>query len=186
MKAQDGEFFTRLSHQQTPKILWIGCSDSRVPVNQITGSLPGEVFVHRNIANIVAHGDLNCLAVMYYAVAVLKVEHIVVCGHYGCGGVMAAMETQPHGLIDDWLLPIKDIIRLHEEELAAVPAERRADVLCELNVKAQLRYAADSDIVKAAWQRGQRLTLHGWIYGIRDGIIRELMRVDGEGDELHT
>ncbi|MCH9758135.1 MAG: carbonate dehydratase [Proteobacteria bacterium] len=178
VKQQDPDFFNRLSKQQKPKILWIGCSDSRVPANQIIGLPPGEVFVHRNIANVVAHSDLNCLSVVHYAVEVLAVEHIIVCGHYGCGGVAAAMDDAQYGLIDNWLHHIKDISRIYAETLANTPKEKRADVLCELNVREQLKNVAESSVVKKAWEQGKELTLHGWIYSIKDGLIRKLERIE--------
>ena len=176
MKEQDATFFSRLACRQMPKILWIGCSDSRVPANQIVGLPPGEMFVHRNIANVVVHSDLNCLSVMHYAVEVLCVQHIIVCGHYGCGGVAAAMEDKQHGLIDNWLHHIKDVRRMHAEMLAQTPTRERLDVLCELNVREQLQNVAGSSVVRAAWHR-RPLELHGWIYDIQDGIIKELQTI---------
>lgn len=174
MKKQEADFFTRLSHQQKPEILWIGCSDSRVPANQIINLPPGEIFVHRNIANVVVHSDLNCLSVIHYAVQVLQVKHIIVCGHYGCGGILAAMDNKEHGLIDNWLQHIREVSRIHAVALAAAPAEKRADLLCELNVKEQLRHVAGISAIKDAWRQGQDLTLHGWVYSIRDGILQRL------------
>lgn len=172
---RDPEFFPKLSQQQEPDYLWIGCSDSRVPANEIVGLLPGELFVHRNVANVVVHSDLNCLSVLQYAVEVLGVRHIMVVGHYGCGGVRAAMENRDHGLIDNWLRNIKDIYYRHRKEVDAAPTdEERVDRLCELNVVEQVAHVCHTTIVQNAWQRGQELHVHGWIYSIRDGIVRDL------------
>ncbi|MCO1335384.1 carbonate dehydratase [Microbulbifer sp. OS29] len=180
--AQDPEFFQRLSRLQVPKYLWIGCSDSRVPANEIVGMAPGELFVHRNIANVVVHTDFNCLSVLQYAVEVLKVEHVVVCGHYGCGGVQAAMGHSECGLVDNWLRHIKDVYARHRQELESLDKESRSARLCELNVMAQVQNLAMTKIVQHAWDRNQRLSLHGWIYDIRDGLIRDLgMRMDDRG-----
>jgi carbonic anhydrase len=171
----DPEFFQRLSRQQAPEYLWIGCADSRVPANQITGLLPGEVFVHRNVANLVVHADLNCLSVIQYAVEVLKVRHIIVCGHYGCGGVKAAMQNVELGLIDNWLRNIKDIYVKHQPELEALPdGDARVDRLCELNVIEQVFNVCHTTIVQKAWKRGQPLAVHGWVYGLEDGLIKDL------------
>ncbi|MCB1785800.1 MAG: carbonate dehydratase [Gammaproteobacteria bacterium] len=175
VKERDPEFFTRLCKQQAPDYLWIGCSDSRVPANEIINLPPGEVFVHRNIANVVVHTDLNCLSVIQFAVEVLKVRHIIVCGHYGCGGVRAALEDGDHGLIDNWLRHIKDVGRFNADRLAALEPDQRADTLCELNVIEQVTNVCNTTIVKNAWQRGADLTVHGWIYGIRDGILKSLV-----------
>lgn len=168
-------FFKQLSEQQAPKYLWIGCSDSRVPANEIINLPPGEVFVHRNVANIVGHTDFNCLSVIQYAVEVLKVQHIIVCGHYGCGGVTAAMESKAHGLIDNWLQHIRDIYRSHNEQLKAIedPIARK-DRLCELNVIEQVANVCNTTIVSNAWESGQKLHVHGWIYRLEDGILRDL------------
>lgn len=175
MRASDPEFFTGLTAQQSPKYLWIGCSDSRVPANTIIGLAPGEVFVHRNVSNIVVHTDFNCLSVIQYAVEVLKVEHIIVCGHYGCGGVRAAMETREFGLIDNWLRHVKDVYVENEAELAAIAdAGKRLDRLCELNVEAQVAHVCQTTIVLGAWRAGRELAVHGWIYSIEDGLIRDL------------
>lgn len=175
MTAQDPEFFTKLSTQQNPDYLWIGCADSRVPANQIVGQRPGEVFVHRNVANVVVHSDLNCLSVIQYAVEVLKVDHIIVCGHYGCGGVQAAMQNQENGLIDNWLRHLKDIYREHQRELDAInDEETRFRRFCELNVIHQVYNVCHTTIVQRAWQNKQELHVHGWIYGIHDGIIHDL------------
>ncbi|MGB9428585.1 MAG: carbonate dehydratase [Gammaproteobacteria bacterium] len=169
------DFFQKLERQQAPKYLWIGCSDSRVPANQIMGLMPGEVFVHRNISNVVAHNDLNCLSVIQYAVEALKVEHIIVCGHHGCGGVQAAWRGAQLGLIDNWLRHIQDVKKLHFDELNALKDEhRQLDRLCELNVIEQARHVCRSTIVQDAWARGQSLTVHGWVYGLQDGLLRDL------------
>ena len=181
IKAQDPDFFERLSHQQAPKYLWIGCADSRVPANQITGLDPGEVFVHRNIANLVVHTDLNLLSVLQYAVEYLKVKHVIVCGHYGCGGVAAAYDNKSFGLIDNWLRNIKDTYHRHQTEVEAQPnREARIDRLCELNVTAQVSRVAQTPIVQNAWQRGQSLSVHGWIYSIKDGLLKDMnVRISG-------
>ncbi len=174
IKRRDPAFFNKLSTQQAPEYLWIGCSDSRVPANDIVGLLPGELFVHRNIANVVVHTDLNCLSVIQYAVDVLRVKHIIVCGHYGCGGVRAALEARDHGLIDNWLRHIKDVYRCHREQLDALPVDQRAEVLCELNVLEQVANVCHTTIVQNAWDSGRALSVHGWIYSIRDGILKDL------------
>lgn len=174
IKTEDPHFFEKLSSQQQPEYLWIGCSDSRVPSNQIIGLMPGEVFVHRNVANIVIQTDLNCQSVIQFAVDVLQVKHIMVVGHYGCGGVRAALDGSQHGLIDNWLSSLKGICITHRDELAAVDGERRVDLLCELNVKAQVANVARTRIVQNAWLRGQQLDIHGWIYSVRDGLLRDL------------
>lgn len=173
--TRDSRFFEKLSKQQSPKYLWIGCSDSRVPANEIVGLLPGELFVHRNVSNLVVHTDMNCLSVMHYAVTVLKVEHIIVCGHYGCGGVAAAMEFRPHGLIDNWLRNVRDTYYHYEKELEAIPdPAKRINRLCEINVVSQVYNVCNTTIVQEAWNAGQSLTVHGWIYGIEDGLLRDL------------
>ena len=183
--TDDPEFFERLAAQQTPEYLWIGCSDSRVPANQVTGLAPGEVFVHRNIANVVAHSDFNCLSVVEFAVAILKVKHIIVCGHYGCGGVGAALKDHHLGLIDNWLRHIRDVRQKHDEELAAIESDAvRIDRLCELNVMEQVSNVCHSTTVQQAWERGQDLTVHGWIYGLRDGLIKDLDVSFTRGDEI--
>lgn len=175
MTAQDSEFFIELSKQQRPKYLWIGCSDSRVPANQIIAQQPGEIFEHRNIANVVVHSDLNCLSVIQYAVEVLKVEHIIVCGHYGCGGVQAAMSNQEYGLLDNWLHHIKDVYSKNRVELDAISDEdSRLKRFCELNVIQQVYNVCQTTIVQHVWQRGDNLKVHGWIYGLHDGIIHDL------------
>ncbi len=170
----DPQFFSRLSHLQTPEILWIGCSDSRVPANQITGLTPGEVFVHRNIANVVVHTDLNALSVIEFAVDMLKVKHIIVCGHYGCSGVKAALNNTRIGLVDNWLRHIKDVRDAHGAYLGAVLPAKQHDALCELNVIEQVRHVAQTTVLQDAWARGQDLTIHGWVYGIEDGFLRDL------------
>ncbi|MGJ8633197.1 MAG: carbonate dehydratase [Luteolibacter sp.] len=174
MRESDPEFFERLAQQQTPKYLWIGCSDSRVPANQITGLPPGEVFVHRNVANVVQETDFNVLAVLQYAVDVLKVTDIIVCGHYGCGGVEAALDNFRHGLIDNWLSPIRALTRGHREELATLSHDAKLDRLCELNVLSQSRHVARTTIVEDAWLRGQKICIHGWIYRLDQGILTPL------------
>mgnify|MGYP003334407769 FL=1 len=175
MAAQDPGFFERLSSIQTPSILWIGCSDSRVPANQITGHQPGEVFVHRNVANVVVHTDLNCLAVLQYAVDVLQVRHIIVCGHYGCGGVKAALESRQLGLIDNWLRHVEDVREAHAASLAEIDDdEKRWDRLCELNVIEQVLHVSQTTVMRDVWARGQEVTVHGWIYRLQDGGLRDL------------
>ena len=172
---RDPTFFTRLETIQAPEFLWIGCSDSRVPANEIVGLDPGELFVHRNVANVVVHTDLNCLSVLQFAVDVLKVKHVIVCGHYGCGGIHAALEKQSHGLIDNWLRHVQDVERDYEHELALIadPASKE-NRLCELNVCEQVRNIARTTIVQDAWRRGHDVELHGWIYGLKDGLITDL------------
>jgi len=171
----DPEYFSRLERQQSPEYLWIGCSDSRVPANQITGLAPGEVFVHRNIANVVVHTDLNCLSVIQFAVDILKVRHIILCGHYGCTGVHAAMTKHRIGLSDNWLRHVQDVAGKHEGELAKVKNEdARHRRLCELNVREQVRNTAECTAVQEAWERGQNLELHGWIYDLKDGLLHDL------------
>lgn len=174
-RAQDPHFFARLSQQQAPKYLWIGCSDSRVPANQIVDLPPGEVFVHRNVANVVVHADLNCLAVMQFAVDVLEVEHIMVVGHYGCGGVQAVLDGERLGLVDNWLRHVGDVMQKHRESLMSIaqPESRQAR-LCELNVIEQVVNVCQSTVVRNAWERGQCLAVHGWCYGLSDGRLREL------------
>ena len=174
MQQIDGGFFGKLTQLQSPEYLWIGCSDSRVPANQIVGLLPGEVFVHRNIANVVVHTDLNCLSVIQYAVDVLKVKHIMVVGHYGCGGVKAALDRDRVGLVDLWLRHVQDVHLRHVSKVDALAPELRHDRLCELNVIEQVANVAQTIVVQDAWQRGQCLTVHGWIYGLKDGVIRDL------------
>lgn len=178
IKEEDPDFFSKLSKQQSPDYLWIGCSDSRVPANQIVGLAPGDVFVHRNIANVVVHTDLNCLSVVQYAVEVLQVKHIIICGHYGCGGVKAALEHHEHGLIDNWLRHIKDVHRFHRADLEGLPHEEKFDRLCELNVLEQMGNICDTTIIQDAWRRDADLTIHGWIYSIEDGILRKLSTIE--------
>ena len=184
IRAQDPGFFERLSKQQTPKYLWIGCSDSRVPANQILGLDPGEVFVHRNISNLVLHSDMNCLSVMQFAVDVLKVEHIMIVGHYGCGGVGAALKGDRLGLIDNWLRYIGDTLERHQAIIDATPPAGRHDRLCELNVIEQVANACHTTIVRDAWERGQALTVHGWCYGLSDGHLHDLGMAVGRFDRL--
>jgi len=174
LKQKHPDFFSQLSSQQAPEYLWIGCSDSRVPANEIVDLPPGEVFVHRNIANVVVHTDLNCLSVIQYAVDVLNVKHIIVCGHYGCGGIKAAMESKQHGLIDNWLRHIKDVYRFNADKLDHLSGTEKLDSLCELNVLEQVINVCNSTIVQNAWERGAELSVHGWIYSINDGILRDL------------
>ena len=182
---QDPTFFETLSRQQAPKFLWIGCSDSRVPANQIVGLLPGELFVHRNVANVVVHTDLNCLSVLQYAVEVLKVQHIIVCGHYGCGGVQAALENRQLGLIDNWLRHIQDVRNKHAAQLGQLAdQESRLRRLCELNVIEQVVNVSQTTIVQNAWAAGQELAVHGWIYGLHNGLLRELGISVGGQDQV--
>ncbi|MBI1255983.1 MAG: carbonate dehydratase [Chloroflexi bacterium] len=185
MTARDPNFFEGLSAQQAPEYLWIGCADSRVPANEIIGLPPGEVFVHRNIANVVIHTDLNCLSVIQYAVEVLKVKHIIVCGHYGCGGVAAAMQTREFGLIDNWLRHLKDIYLKHEDDLDIISDDRqRFDHFCEINVVEQVYHVCQTTIVQGAWRRGQELAVHGWIYGLHDGLLQDLNLTVSSADEI--
>jgi carbonic anhydrase len=172
--AEDPEFFAALVERQTPEYLWIGCSDSRVPANQIVGLPPGDVFVHRNVANVVVHTDLNCLSVLQYAVDVLAVKHVIVCGHYGCGGVKAALEGSRHGLVDNWLRHVMDVGEKYAEELASLPEESRLARLCELNVIEQAMNVCQTTVVEDVWARGQKLTVHGLVYGLHDGLLRDL------------
>jgi carbonic anhydrase len=168
-------FFARLAAQQAPEYLWIGCSDSRVPANEIVGLLPGELFVHRNVANLVIHTDLNCLSVLQFAVDVLRVKHVIVCGHYGCGGVRAALSTERLGLIDNWLRHVQDVRERHASHVSDIDdLDTRVDRLCELNVIEQVTHVCETTIVQDAWARGQSLTVHGWIYGLHDGRLRDL------------
>jgi carbonic anhydrase len=175
IRARDPEFFPTLSRQQSPEYLWIGCSDSRVPANEIVNLLPGEMFVHRNIANVVVHTDLNCLSVMQFAVDVLKVKHVIVCGHYGCSGVRAALRCERIGLADNWIRHVQDVSEKHRACVDAVHGEAaRTNILCELNVIEQVGNVCQTTIVRDAWDRGQAVTVHGWIYGLKDGLIRNL------------
>jgi carbonic anhydrase len=175
VQVHDPDFFRKLSHQQSPSYLWIGCSDSRVPANQIVGLLPGELFVHRNVANLVVHTDLNCLSALQFAVDVLKVKHIIVCGHYGCGGVRAALRDERLGLVDNWLRHVRDVQQKHAARLDAIGEEvQRWDRLCELNVIEQVLNVCQTTVVQDAWQRGQDVAVHGWIYKVQDGLLRDL------------
>jgi len=181
MLKEDAEYFDRLSHLQTPEFLWIGCSDSRVPANEITGTQPGEIFVHRNIANMVVHTDVNLLSVLEFAVVHLKVKHVIVCGHYGCGGIKAAMTNHDYKqVLNMWLRNIKDVYRLHRKELDAIAdEEKRADRLTELNVQEQVMHLAKTSIIQRAWKHEQRPQLHGWVYGLKDGIIKPVFEMNG-------
>jgi carbonic anhydrase len=184
VNKDDPEFFERLAHQQRPGYLWIGCADSRVPANEIVDLLPGELFVHRNVANMVVHTDLNCLSVMQFAVDVLKVRHIIVVGHYGCSGVQAALQKKRLGLIDNWLRHIQDVHGKHQESVSALPdTAAQVDRLCELNVIEQVANVCQTSIVLDAWERGQDLAVHGWIYGLQDGLIRDLRMTVSSPDE---
>ena len=176
VKQQEPSFFSKLAEQQSPKYLWIGCSDSRVPANQIVGLMPGEIFVHRNVGNVVAHTDVNCLSVIQYAVAVLKVQHVILCGHYGCGGVLAALAGgEWHGPINKWLRHIRDVYDKHKQNLLELSDDgSRLDRLCELNVIEQVNNVCHTAVIQKAWEDGQELSVHGWIYDIHDGIIRDL------------
>ena len=187
VKQQDPDFFSKLSQQQSPRYLWIGCSDSRVPANQIVGLLPGEIFVHRNVANLVVHTDFNCLSVIQFAVAVLKVRHIICCGHYGCGGVQAAFGNSQHGLIDNWLRHIKDVYSKHEKSLSKISDDKsRLNRLCELNVMEQVYNICHTTVVQEAWQAGQELSVHGWIYGIDNGLIKDLNLCISSQEEISS
>ncbi len=183
--ASDPHYFQRLSTQQKPNYLWIGCADSRVPANEIIGLDPGEIFVHRNVANVVVHTDMNCLSVVQYAVEILKVKHIIVCGHYGCGGVIAAMENTQHGLIDNWLRHIKDVYRKNQPEIDAIDdlAQRQAR-MCEINILEQMANICYTTIVQNAWQRGQELAVHGWVYGLADGLVNDLGVIIDNAEQL--
>ncbi len=183
--AEDPRFFEKLSKQQSPGYLWIGCADSRVPANEIVGLLPGELFVHRNVANVVVHSDLNCLSVMQYAVDVLKVKHIIVCGHYGCGGVQAALRDQRLGLIDNWLRHVQDVILKYPTFISSCGTETDAvNRACELNVISQVLNVAQTTIVQAAWDRGQNVTIHGWVYGLKDGLLKDLKATVNDPNKL--
>jgi carbonic anhydrase len=185
MVAQDANFFKKLAAQQSPEYLWIGCSDSRVPANEIVDLLPGELFVHRNIANVVAHSDLNCLSVLQFAIDVLGVKHVIVCGHYGCSGVHAALARRRIGLADNWLRHVQDVHQKHERYLGdALPNSEKQDRLCELNVIEQVANVCQTTIVQDAWERGQDLTIHSWIYGLRDGLLRDLGMTVKSQEEL--
>ena len=185
IRRQQPDFFEVLAHQQSPEFLWIGCSDSRVPANQVVGLKPGEVFVHRNVANVVVHTDLNCLSVIQYGVDVLRVRHIIVCGHYGCGGVIAAMRNQKLGLIDNWLRHVQDVQEKYAAPLGKITGETQlADRLCELNVIEQALNVCQTTVVQDAWARGQEVSVHGWIYGLQNGLVRDLKMSIGHRHEL--
>lgn len=184
MTSRDASFFLRLSQQQSPQYLWIGCADSRVPANEIVGLLPGELFVHRNVANVVVHSDLNCLTVMQFAVDVLKVRHIIVCGHYGCSGVQASLSSRKIGLADNWLRHVQDVRQKHEARIAAVPEAARCDRLCELNVIEQVVNVNHTTVVRDARERGQQVTVHGVIYGLRDGLLNDLKITVNHDEEM--
>jgi carbonic anhydrase len=185
MVEKDAGFFSTLASQQSPEYLWIGCSDSRVPANELLGLAPGELFVHRNIANVVVHSDLNCLTVLQFAIDVLKVKHVIICGHYGCSGVHAAMINQRVGLADNWLRHVQDVQQKHGRYLGeALPTKARANRLCELNVIEQVINTAQTTVVQDAWERGQELTVHGWVYGLQDGLLRDLGMAVSAADEL--
>lgn len=184
IKDKDPEFFSKLSKQQAPEYLWIGCSDSRVPANQIVSLPPGEVFVHRNIANVVAHTDLNCHSVIQYAVEILKVKHIIVCGHYGCGGIHAAMDDNNYGLIDHWLKQIKDVYRFNKDKLKNLSETDQQNLMCELNVIEQVTNVCESAVVQKAWRKGANLNVHGWVYGLENGILKDLEVTTASAEEL--
>jgi carbonic anhydrase len=187
IRRSDPEFFPRLSRQQRPKYLWIGCADNRVPANEIVGLAPGEMFVHRNLANVVVHADLNCLSVTQFAVDVLRVEHIIVCGHYGCSGVAAVLQGERVGLADNWLHHVQDVRAKHDADLSAIrDAAQRIDRLCELNVIEQVGNVCNTTVVRDAWKRGQALAVHGWIYGLKDGVVRDLGATASGADEVHA
>ncbi len=183
MVAREPDFFSRLSGQQAPEYMWIGCSDSRVPANQIIGLMPGEIFVHRNVANMVVHTDLNCLSVLQFAIDVLKVKHVIVCGHYGCGGVQATLAGSRFGLIDNWLRHLHDVALKHSNLLTTLGDAQKVDRLCELNVIEQVVNVAQTTVVQDAWQRGQTLAIHGWAYGLKDGLVRDLQTSVTRGEE---
>jgi len=179
------EFFQNLARQQTPEYLWIGCSDSRVPANDIVGLKPGEIFVHRNVANLVIHTDFSCLTAIQFAVEVLEVKHIIVCGHYGCGGVLAAMDNRELGLLDNWLCHIKDLYAVHCSQIEALSTRaQQANLLCELNVRLQVEHVTQTTIVQSAWRRGQSLSVHGWIYDMEDGLLNDLGVTVTEQDQV--
>jgi carbonic anhydrase len=187
IQKADPEFFKRLLNQQTPQFLWIGCADSRVPANEIVGLMPGELFVHRNVANLVVHSDMNCLATIQYAVQALQVRHIIVCGHYGCGGVRAAMDRSPHGLVDNWLSHVRDLSRRRRAELEALADdEARIDRLCEMNVEEQVLNVGRTTPVQDAWAGGQKLFVHGWIYRLSDGLLRDMGLTISSDEDLRA
>ncbi|MBV8660310.1 MAG: carbonate dehydratase [Burkholderiales bacterium] len=180
IKAEQPGFFEKLAQQQTPEYMWIGCADSRVPANELIGLMPGEVFVHRNVANLIVHSDLNCLSALQFAVDVLKVKHIIICGHYGCGGVQAALHDRRVGLADNWLRHIHDLRRVHERWLDKFAPEQQADKLCELNVVGQVVNATQTTVLQDAWARGQEVTVHGWAYRLSDGLLQDLKMTLGQ------
>ena len=185
--ASSPEFFSKLVAQQAPEYLWIGCSDSRVPANEIVGLLPGELFVHRNVANLVIHTDMNCLSVLQYAVDILMIKHVIVCGHYGCGGIKASMENQPHGLVDNWLRHVRDIYHRNHAALEAIPNDtERMRRLCELNVVDQVINVGNTTIIQDAWRRGQSAVIHGWIYDLADGLLKDLDLCISSREELRV
>ncbi|GLR11851.1 carbonic anhydrase [Chitinimonas prasina] len=184
VKAEVPDFFEQLAKQQTPEYMWIGCADSRVPANELIGLLPGEVFVHRNVANLIVHSDLNCLSAVQFAVDMLQVKHLIVCGHYGCGGVRAALEDRRVGLADNWLRHIHDLRRVHGRWLEKFPPEMHLDKLCELNVIEQVVNASQTTVVQDAWARGQQVTVHGWVYRLSDGLLHDMQITVGHPEEL--
>ncbi|QNM96273.1 carbonate dehydratase [Chitinimonas koreensis] len=184
VKAERPEFFAQLAKQQTPEYMWIGCADSRVPANELIGLLPGEVFVHRNVANLIVHSDLNCLSTLQFAVDLLRVKHVIVCGHYGCAGVRAALDDVRVGLADNWLRHIHDLRRVHSRWIEKFPPEMRADKLCELNVIEQVVNASQTTVVQDAWARGQDVAVHGWVYRISDGLLHDMGMSVGQPEEL--
>jgi len=179
IKERDSEHFTRLSQLKSPKYLWIGCSDSRIVPNQIINTQPGELFVHRNIANVVLEVDINCLSVIQYAVEVLNVKHIILCGHYDCGGVKAVLENNDYGILEKWLSQIKDVFRFNSKKFQGLNHENKIDLLCEMNVKEQVKNICETAIVRKAWEEGKELTVHGWIYSIKNGLLKDLDTFDG-------
>ena len=179
IKERDPEYFTRLSQQKAPKYLWIGCSDSRIVANQIINTQPGELFVHRNIANVVLEADINCLSVIQYAVEVLNVKHIILCGHYDCGGVKAVLENNDYGILEKWLSQIKDVFRFNSKKFQGLNHENKIDLLCEMNVKEQVKNICETAIVRKAWEEGKELTVHGWIYSIKNGLLKNLDTLEG-------
>ena len=179
IKERDPEYFTRLAQQKAPKYLWIGCSDNRIVPNQIINTQPGELFVHRNIANVVLEADINCLSVIQYAVEVLNVKHIILCGHYDCGGVKTVLENNDYGILEKWLSQIKDVFRFNSKKFQGLNHENKIDLLCEMNVKEQVKNICETAIVRKAWEEGKELTVHGWIYSIKNGLLKNLDTFDG-------
>jgi len=184
-EAREPGFFSRLLKQQTPQYLWIGCADSRVPANELVDLLPGELFVHRNVANVVVHSDLNCLSVMQFAVDQLKVQHIIIVGHSNCGGVMAALQDKRVGLVDNWLRHVQDVRNAHQDWLDGIAEDKRVNALCELNVLEQARNACHTTVVQDAWARGQGVAVHGWVYGLHNGLLKDLSITAASADEVH-